>query len=128
MNESNVEITGFVARHYDALLNIFSLGSYPIFIQRAIRRMHLQPADQILDLGCSAGRNSCLMARNLSLQGQVVEQDIGAEMIQQFKQKCPRDSNVQIQNLRIDEPLPFHKNFDLELTESHHYAPLIAYR
>jgi demethylmenaquinone methyltransferase/2-methoxy-6-polyprenyl-1,4-benzoquinol methylase len=115
MNESKVEITGFVARHYDTLINIFSLGSYPIFIQRAIKRMEIQPADQILDLGCGTGRNSCLMARNLSLQGQVVGLDIGAEMIQQFKQKCRRYPNVQIQNLRIDQPLPFNKNFDKAL-------------
>ncbi|MCI0513714.1 class I SAM-dependent methyltransferase [candidate division KSB1 bacterium] len=115
MSESKVEITGFVARNYDTLLNILSLGSYAIFIRRGIKKMQIQPADQILDLGCGTGRNSCLMLSELSPQGQIVGLDIGAEMIQQFKEKCQRYPNVQIQNLRIDEPLPFHKSFDKAL-------------
>ena len=112
MNESKVEITGFEARHYDSLLNFLSLGSYAVFIRRAIEKMKIQPHDRILDLGCGTGRNSCLMAKYLSNDGGIVGLDIGAEMIQQFEQKCQKYPNVVIQNYRIDEPLLFEKEFD----------------
>ena len=112
MNESKVEITGFEARHYDSLLNFLSLGSYAVFIRRAIAKMNIQPHDRILDLGCGTGRNSCLMAKYLSNDGGIVGLDIGAEMIQQFEQKCQKYPNVKIQNYRIDEPLLFEKEFD----------------
>ncbi len=110
--ESKVEITGFLARHYDELINFFSLGSYPIFIRRAIQRMNIQPADHILDLGCGTGRNACLMAKYLAPEGMILGLDIGEEMIQQFQQKCRPFHNVHIQKMRIDEPLPFQRFFD----------------
>lgn len=110
--ESKVEITGFLARHYDILVDIFSLGSYPIFIRRVIQKMNIQPGDHILDLGCGTGRNSCLMAKYLAPEGMILGLDIGAEMIQQFQKKCRRFSNVHVQNKRIDEPLQWQQSFD----------------
>jgi len=116
MNESKVEVTGFEARHYDTLLNVLSLGSYAVFIRRAIARMNIQPADRILDLGCGTGRNSCLMAKYLSADGSIVGLDIGEEMIRQFEQKCQKYPNVTVQNNRIDEPLPYENEFDKAFT------------
>ncbi len=115
MSESKVEITGFEARHYDTLLNVASLGSYSKFIRKAIAVMNIQPADRILDLGCGTGRNSCLMAKYISDEGEIVGLDIGDEMIQQFKKKCEKYPNVNVQKLRIDEPLPFEDEFDKAL-------------
>ena len=112
MNESKVEVTGFEARHYDSLLNMLSLGSYAVFIRRAIAKMNIQPEDRILDLGCGTGRNSCLMAKYLSAEGSIVGLDIGEEMIAQFEKKCRNYPNVEVKNLRIDEPLPFKDEFD----------------
>ena len=115
MNQSKVEITGFEARHYDTLLNIVSLGSYIPFIKKAISKMNIQPDDRILDLGGGTGRNSCLMAKHLGDKGSIVGLDIGKEMIEQFDKKCEKYPNVEIQNLRIDEPLPFENEFDKAL-------------
>ena len=112
MNESKVEITGFEALHYDTLINVLSLGSYIRFIRNAIAGMKIQPTDRILDLGCGTGRNSCLMAKYLSDEGEIVGLDIGEEMIQQFNDKCDRYPNVSVQNLRIDEPLLYENEFD----------------
>ncbi len=112
MNESKVEITGFEARHYDTILNVLSLGSYIPFIRNAISKMDIQPNDQIMDLGCGTGRNSCLMAKYIGKKGCIVGLDIGEEMIGQFEKKCEKYPNVEIQNLRIDEPLPFVNEFD----------------
>ncbi|MBC8184155.1 class I SAM-dependent methyltransferase [candidate division KSB1 bacterium] len=115
MNESKVEVTGFEARHYDTLLNVLSLGSYIPFIKNAISKIDLQPNDRILDLGCGTGRNSCLMAKYLGENGSIVGLDIGKEMIEQFEKKFENYPNVEIQNLRIDEPLPFEDEFDKAL-------------
>lgn len=115
MSESKVEITGFEARHYDTLLNVASLGSYAKFIRKAIAGMNIQPADRILDLGCGTGRNSCLMAEYISDEGAIIGLDIGEEMIQQFNEKCEKYPNVNVQKLRIDEPLPFENEIDKAL-------------
>jgi len=115
MNESKVEVTGFEARHYDTLMNVLSMGSYISFIKNAMSKMEIQPNDRILDLGCGTGRNSCLMAKYLREKGSIVGLDIGAEMIEQFEKKCAKYPNVEIQNLRIDDPLPFENEFDKAL-------------
>ena len=112
MNDSKVEVTGFEARHYDLLMNIITFGTYPSFIRNAISKTNIQPTDQIIDLGCGTGRNSCLMAKHLSSEGKIIGLDIGSEMIEQFQQKCRAYPYVEIQNLRIDEPLPFKNEFD----------------
>ena len=112
MQESKVELHGFVARHYDRILNTFSLGSYSFFIKNAIAKMSIQPNDSILDLACGTGRNDCLMVQYLSSNGKIVGLDIGEEMITQFEKNCQNYPNVEIQNHRIDEPLPFKYEFD----------------
>jgi len=112
MTESKVEVTGFEARHYDLLMNIITFGAYPAFIRNAISKMNIQPTDKIIDLGCGTGRNSCLMAKYLSSEGKIIGLDIGSEMIEQFQQKCRAYPYVEIQNLPIDQPLPFKNEFD----------------
>ena len=115
MNESKVEVAGFEARNYDLLMNIITFGAYPSFIKNAIAKIDIQPNDRILDLGCGTGRNSCLIAKYLSAEGKIMGLDIGKEMIAQFTEKCRVYPNIEIQNLRIDEPLPFNKEFDKAL-------------
>jgi len=112
MEESKVELHGFIAEHYDTILNVFSLGTYSSFIKRAIAAMNIQPSDHIIDFGCGTGRNSCLMAKYLADDGKIMGLDIGEEMIEQFEENCRQYPNVQIQNFRIDEPLPIKQKFD----------------
>ncbi|MCD6291817.1 MAG: class I SAM-dependent methyltransferase [Anaerolineae bacterium] len=110
--ESRVELSGFVARHYDTLLDVVTLGRYGSFIKRAIRAMRIQPQDRVLDLGAGTGRNACLMMEYLSPEGEVVGLDISDEMIAQFRKNCARFPNARVINMRIDQPLPFHEEFD----------------
>jgi len=112
MEESKVELHGFIAEHYDTILNVFSLGTYSSFIRKAIAAMNIQPSDHIIDFGCGTGRNSCLMAKYLSNDGKIMGLDIGEEMIEQFEENCRQYPNVQIQDHRIDEPLPIKQKFD----------------
>jgi ubiquinone/menaquinone biosynthesis C-methylase UbiE len=110
--ESKVEIGGFMARYYDTLLNLATLGVYSLFIKRSIEFMKIQPEDRILDLGAGTGRNACLIANYLSEDGELIGVDISREMILQFKRKCADYPNVRIIRSRIDKSLPFREKFD----------------
>lgn len=109
---SKVDTKGFVALHYDALLDFFTLGRYSSFIKKAILLMEIRPSDRIIDLGTGTGRNVCLMMKHLSSGGDVMGLDIGEEMIAQFKKKCANFPNAKIAKLRIDRSLPFEEEFD----------------
>ncbi len=111
-SDSKVEVKGFEARHYDLLMNLISIGSYPSFIQNVVKEMNIQPQDKILDFGCGSGRNMCLMTKYLSDQGKVLGLDIGTEMLEQAQTRCKKYSNVEFKNLRIDEVLPYENEFD----------------
>ncbi|OQX82670.1 methyltransferase type 11 [candidate division KSB1 bacterium 4484_87] len=113
--ETKVEIKGFEAKHYDALLDFISLGKYKSFIRRVISDMNIQPDDRILDMGCGTGRNACLMAEFLSEKGSILGLDIGDEMIAQFEKNCAELAHVNVQKMRIDEPLPLENEFDKAL-------------
>lgn len=114
--KSKVEISGFMARYYDNLLDLATLGRYSPFIKKAIELMKIQPEDRILDLGAGTGRNACLMAKYLSGRGELIGVDISPEMTSQFKRKCANYSNVKIICSRIDSSLPFKGKFDKILT------------
>jgi ubiquinone/menaquinone biosynthesis C-methylase UbiE len=110
--ESKVEINGFMARHYDALLNIATFGRYSPFIKKSIELMEIKPEDKILDLGTGTGRNACLMSKYLSGNGKLIGVDISREMISQFKRKCVDYPNVKTILARVDKSLPFKEKFD----------------
>jgi len=109
---SKVEVTGLEARHYDFFMNLITGGTYPFFIHRAVREMHIQPDDEILVLGSGTGRNILLMNKELSEQGRVLGLDIGPEMLEQSKRRTEHLPHITIENRRVDEPLPFEGEFD----------------
>lgn len=109
---SKVEVTGFEARNYDLLMNLITAGTYPFFIRRAIRDMHVRPDDSILVFGSGSGRNVCLMTRYLSEQGRVLGLDIEDEMLSQARRRCRRLTNVAFEKQRVEEPLPYEGEFD----------------
>lgn len=109
---SKVEVTGFEARHYDALMNILTGGTYPWFIRRVVRDMDIHPADAVLILGSGTGRNACLMTRYLAADGRIVGLEIGKEMLAQARRRCRRLPNVTFVERRIEKPLPYAGEFD----------------
>ena len=110
--KSKVEIKGFTARYYDKLMNIITLGRYSSFIKEAIKLMKIRPLDRILDLGAGTGRNTSLMMKHLSEQGELIGIDISKEMISQFKKKCADFANAKVVHARVDQSLPFEEKFD----------------
>ncbi len=110
--KSKVEVKGFTARYYNALMNIITFGKYSSFIEKAIKLMKIEPSDKILDLGSGTGRNACLMMKELSKEGKLIGIDISEEMISQFRKKCANFPNAEIIHARIDQSLPFREKFD----------------
>ena len=110
--ESKVEVSGFIARHYDMLMDVISLGRYSSMIRKAIQLMDIRPADRILDLGAGTGRNAYLMTRYFSSRGELIGLDISKEMISQFKKNCAVFPNIKIINARIDQDLAYERYFD----------------
>ncbi len=110
--DSKIEIRGFLARHYDFLLDAVTFGWYRSFLRKAIAWMEIQPADRIIDLGAGTGRNACLMARYLSGGGKILGIDIGEEMADQFEKRCRNFENVAFLRRRIDVPFELGETFD----------------
>lgn len=111
-SDSKVEVTGTEARHYDFFMNLITAGTYPFFIRRAVKDMHIQPADRILDLGCGTGRNISLMKKYLSNAGGVLGLDIGMEMLEQARRRFANHPHIAIEKRRIEEPLPYQDEFN----------------
>lgn len=110
---SKVEVSGFEARHYDLMMNVITVGTYPFFIRSAIREMRIRPNDEILVFGSGTGRNLSLMNKYLSgEQGRILGLDIGPEMLEQAQQRFANLPHIIIEDQRIDETLPYQSEFD----------------
>ncbi|MBN2425821.1 MAG: class I SAM-dependent methyltransferase [Calditrichaceae bacterium] len=110
--DSGVEIRGVVARNYDKVMNIGSMGLYSGFIKKVIRNMEIFPDSHILDLGCGTGRNARLMLGYLNEHGHITGLDISEHMERQFYRKFKGDKRVEFINQRIDIPFDLKKIYD----------------
>jgi len=110
--ESKVEIKGWMAKYYDILLDLATLGRYFPFMEKIIRLMKIRPTDRIIDLGTGTGRNARLMLKYLSIKGELIGLDISEEMILKFKKKCANFPNAKILYQRIDQSLSYSEGFD----------------
>lgn len=74
------ESVGYPSEVLDSLpratVDAFAGISYPL------RHAHLQLGETVLDLGCGAGMDTILMARQVGKQGQVHALDLSADMLQ----------------------------------------------
>ncbi len=111
--DSKVEVKGFEAKYYDALMNIVTFGRYPSFIREVISDLDLKRGERVLDFGAGTGRNALLMREFVKEEGEIVALEIGEEMKRQFKEKCSLFKNIKLIDQRIDEPLNFNEEFDL---------------
>jgi len=109
--DSKVEVKGFEARHYDLLMNLITLGSYSLFIRKAIRELNLKSGEDIVDLGSGTGRNACLMLKEIGKEGRITGIEIGEVMKEKFLKKC-NFPNIKLIDRKIDEPFKLDKKFD----------------
>ncbi len=111
--ESKVELTPFIAKYYDEILDIMSLGIYDRFIHRAIGDCNLKPSDKILDLGAGSGKNAMIMLKYIGRNGKITAIDISKEMEKNFKNRLSGFKNVNFRIMRIDKPFELNENFDV---------------
>lgn len=111
--DSRVELTPFIARHYDLLLDLLSGGTYRRFIAKAINDLDLKPDDSILDLGCGSGRNTALMLEYLGPDGRITGLDLSPEMKEQFVKRLAGEPRAAFLQQRIDVPFNLEQKFDL---------------
>ncbi len=110
--DSGVELSPFISRHYDKMMNIGSFGLYGRFIHKVIAQMKIDEEDHILDLGCGTGRNSYLISKYLGDKGHITGLDISPEMEAQFLKRFEDDSRVTFMNNRIDQPIDLKTTYD----------------
>lgn len=110
--ESGVELSPFISRNYDRIMAVGSFGHYHRSIRKAIRAMHIQPEDQILDLGCGTGSNAALMLEYLNTGGGILGMDISEEMRLQFETRFQHDDRVSFLEKRIDQSFDLQRTFD----------------
>ena len=111
--ESGVELTPFIAKHYDTVMNIGSFGMYHRFIASAVKDIEIKPKDSILDLGCGTGRNAALMLKYLGNDGKITGVDLSPEMQLQFEKCFSGDKRVTFSQQRIDVPFDLGEKFDI---------------
>ena len=110
--DSEVEVRGFMARHYDLLMNLMTLGYYPVFLRKALGFMDVKPGDRILDLGAGNGRNDAVLVKRIGPEGRILGLDIGEEMMAAFRKRFAGVPNVEIREQRIDAPFDLGERFD----------------
>jgi len=103
--DSQVEVKGFEAKHYDKLMNIITLGWYPKFIKQVIKDLDLKPGERVADFGAGTGRNALLMHPYIESSGAIVGFEIGEEMKAQFLEKTENVKNIILnRNSILEEP------------------------
>ncbi|WP_025209886.1 class I SAM-dependent methyltransferase [Hippea sp. KM1] len=107
---SKVEIDGWEALAYDAIMQLISGFSYDGFIKKVVGDMNIKLNDRILDLGCGTGKNLCLMTNYTTAP--CVGFDTSRNMLKQAKKRC-RGRNVKVFYHDIRKPHPFYESFDM---------------
>lgn len=110
--DSGVELSEFIAKNYDKVMNIASFGMYKGFIKKAIADLNIQENDKILDFGCGTGRNILLMNKYVSEKSELVGMDISKDMEKQFNENCKPYPNINFVNKRIDQVFDAEPKFD----------------
>jgi ubiquinone/menaquinone biosynthesis C-methylase UbiE len=110
--DSGIELTPLIAKYYDSVMNLVTMGIYKSFIKKVITEIDIQPGDKVLDLGCGTGRNAKLMSGYLNDKGQIAGLDISKNMEKQFLIKFRDDKRVKFINQRIDQLLDLQQTFD----------------
>lgn len=111
--ESGVELSPFIARNYDFLMNTISFGKYGRFIHKAIADIGIKPDDSIVDLGCGTGRNAALMLPYLGPNGRITGIDLSPIMQEQFEKRFAGENRVTFRQQRIDIPFNLRERADV---------------
>ncbi len=108
--ESKVELNPFEAKHYDLMMNIFSLGIYPSFTSRVIDRIKFFDKESIIDFGSGTGHFSCLFHKKARIE-KYVGIDLSEIMVKQAEKKCKKYGDTKFIRGDIRKSVPFKEEF-----------------
>lgn len=114
-----------MARFYDLITFILSLGRERSFRERALKLAAIMPGEAVLDVGCGTGTLALLAKKYAGTEGKVVGIDPTAKMIDVARRKASRrGADVQF-NLGVIEKLAHaNEEFDVVLsTLMMHHLP-----
>lgn len=83
-----------VAGNYDLMNDLMSLGVHRLWKQFAIRRLRINPGQQILDVAGGTGDLAKLMHARLAGHGAVTIYDINANMLEQGRRRMADEGRV----------------------------------
>ncbi len=117
---SKVEVKGFEAMFYDAIMDTISLGKYRKFINDALSKIDVPNGGKLIDFGAGTGRNIEIIRKHLERKGvnniDFFGVDIGEVMSKKFKQRAKKYNNIHFVKHDIRKPLSFEKSsFDTGL-------------
>ncbi len=105
---------GHMARYYDLITALMTLGRDKTIRQRTIKLAQLMPGDRVLEVGCGTGTLTLAAKAQVGSSGEVVGIDIAPEMVAVARRKAARkrvDVSLQVGSI---ENIPFPGNrFDV---------------
>lgn len=82
------EVFTSVAKSYDLMNDLMSLGTHRLWKRRVAGKTNLKPGERALDVAGGTGDISMLMADRVGSEGEVVVYDINREMLEVGKERC----------------------------------------
>lgn len=106
-----------LARYYDLIVGVLSLGRERKFRQAALDLVNIQPGMKILDVGCGTGSLTIAAKDNLGVDGEVIGIDPSSNMVDVARQKAVK-AGVEVDfQVGVIENLDFEdQKFDLVLS------------
>lgn len=96
-----------VARSYDLMNDLMSVGLHRLWKRFAIELAGLRPGERVLDVAAGTGDLTTAAARRIGPGGLIIQSDINAEMLERGRDRLI-DTGLLIPALRCDaESLPF---------------------
>jgi demethylmenaquinone methyltransferase/2-methoxy-6-polyprenyl-1,4-benzoquinol methylase len=98
------------SERYDSVVKIFDLFSLmgfdiPAWREAAIRDLHLQPGDTVIDLGCGTGLTFPSLYQAVGPTGRIIGVDISADMLDQAQQSVSENGwpNVELRAIDVSQ-------------------------
>lgn len=105
------EVFHSVAKKYDLMNDLMSLGLHRIWKRFAFARSQIQAHHQILDLAGGTGDMAALYAPHLESNGKVILTDINAAMLREARKRLVDKGLLNVKIMQADaEQLPFQEN------------------